>query len=70
MTSEPVLMVTAVMNAVQYGKIVPAGEFGEALYAHLGVSYVEEDDSEEGFDADLFCEYETVCFNSIMLKDL
>lgn len=69
-TSEPILMVTDVMNATQYGKIVPAGEFGEAVYAYMDVSCVVEDDSEEGFDADEFAQYETICANSIMLKDL
>ena len=69
-TSEPLLMVTSVFNAAQYGKIVPAGEFMEAVYAYMGVCYVETDEEEEGFDEDKFAEYETICFNSISLKDL
>lgn len=69
-TSEPMLMVTNVFNAAQYGKIVPAGEFTEAIYAYMGVDYVIEDSEEEGFDEDKFAEYETICFNSICLSDL
>ena len=69
-TSEPMLMVTSVSNAAQYAKIVPAGEFTEAVYAYMGVGYVVEDSEEEDFDEDLFAQYETICFNSRLLKDL
>lgn len=69
-TSEPLLMVTDVYNAAQYAKIVPAGEFNEAVYAYMGVGYVVEDSEEEGFDEDLFSQYETICFNSIPLSNL
>ena len=62
--SEPVLMVTMVSNAVQYGKIVPSAEFTEAL-----IEYIEDPDCMEE-DNENFCEYETISFNSIMLKNL
>jgi len=57
---EPILMVTSVSNACQYGKIVPSDEFSEAVYEWMGVDYVDEDDTE----SDDFCEYETICANS------
>ena len=69
-SSEPMLMVTEVSNAAQYAKIVPIGEFAEAIYAYMGVGYVVEDPEEEDFDEDLFAQYETICFNSVSLKDL
>ena len=62
--SEPILMVTMVTNAVQYGKIVPSAEFTEAL-----IEYIEDPDCMEE-DNENFCEYETISFNSIMLKNL
>lgn len=68
--SEPVLLVSSVSNACSYAKIVPSGEFSEAVYALLGVSHVVEDEKEEGFDFDLFAQYETINANSIFLKNL
>lgn len=69
-TTDPMLMVTDVMNAVQYAKIVPAGEFSVSICAYMDVPSVVEDENEEGFNADEFAEYEDICFNSILLKDL
>lgn len=63
---EPILMVTDVMNAVQYGKIVSTDEFQEAVYAFMGVSYVDEEDTE----SEQFAQYETICFNSMLLSKL
>lgn len=69
-TSDPILMVTDVMNAVQYGKIIPAGEFYEAICAYLEVPYIIIDQLEDSFDEELFAQYETICFNSILLENL
>lgn len=63
-SSEPVLMVTMVTNACQYGRIEPANEFNEAIGAYLDDYDCANEDSEN------FPEYETICANSIMLKDL
>lgn len=63
---EPILMVTSVSNAVQYAKIVPSNEFKDAIYAYIGVDYVNE----ENEDSEEFAEFETINFNSILLKDL
>ena len=42
-----ILMVTATMNAMQYGKIVPANEFSEALEEHVNeFSDMTEEDKE------------------------
>jgi hypothetical protein len=59
--SEPVLMVVAVCNAVQYAKIVPSGEFSEAIE-----EYIDADSSEE----DKEFERECIASYSIMLSDL
>ena len=59
--SEPVLMVVAVMNAVQYAKIVPVYELHEAMDAYI------EDDLSEGDRED---EMEMIAAHSIMLSDL
>jgi hypothetical protein len=63
-TSEPVLMVTSVTNACQYARIEPAGELNDAICAYLDDYDCDNEDSEN------FSEYETICANSIMLKDL
>lgn len=65
-SGEPALMVTAVMNACQYGRIVPSCDFEEAICQELGVDYIDQ----ENTDSDEFAAYETICANSIMLKDL
>lgn len=64
--SEPMLMVTDVMNVCQYAKIVPANEFNEAVYAYMGVDYVDEEDTE----SDDFAQHETINFNSMPLSKL
>lgn len=64
--AEPVLMVTSVSNAAQYGKIVSANEFTEAICAYMQVPYVIEDSEEQDFNEDLFTEYETINFNSMI----
>lgn len=58
---EPVLMVTSVSNAAQYGKIVPAGEFYDALW-----KWVDWEQSEEDIQFDM----EVIAANSRMLSDL
>ena len=63
-TSEPILMVTAAMNAAQYGRIEPVNELNEAICAYLDDYDCDNEESEN------FCEYETICANSMMLKDL
>ena len=55
--SEPILMVTDVMNAAQYGLIVPSGEFEEALQSYYG----------DNLDADI---QELVSYQSVLLKNL
>ena len=60
--SEPLLMVTSVFNAAQYGKIVCDFELCEAIDAYL----VDSDLTEEEWDH----EVELISFQSIMLKDL
>lgn len=62
--TEPVLMVTMVANAVQYARIEPQDEFNEAICAYLD----DYDCLNEG--SENFGEYETICFNSMMLADL
>jgi hypothetical protein len=59
-TSEPMLMVTDVMNAVQYAKIVPSNEFTEALEEYIENN--EEDTKEYS--------REIIPFQSMMLADL
>jgi hypothetical protein len=68
--SEPILMVTDVFNACQYGKIVSSDDFDESICAYLEVDYIETDENNPDFDFDLFAEYETICFNSISLSKL
>ncbi len=59
--SEPVLVVTAVFNAAQYGFIAPANELHEAVETYLS-------DMEEGEDKE--AERELIMFNSILLEKL
>lgn len=61
-TCEPVLMVTDVMNAAQYARIVPANDYYEAVEEYLDTNdtLTEEDRKHER---------ENINFNSIMLKD-
>jgi hypothetical protein len=62
--SEPILMVTSVSNAAQYGKIVPIDDFDECLNAFI-------DGGENNFpydNEDRQAEYETISFNSIPLR--
>jgi hypothetical protein len=68
--NDPILMVTEVFNACQYGKIVEGYELDEAIFAYLDVNHIETDENEEGFNEDLFLQYETICFNSISLNKL
>ena len=64
-TSEPVLMVTSVMNAAQYGKIVAADELNEALE-----TYIESTSDELDTPEDKENYKEEILFNSILFKDL
>lgn len=59
--SEPVLIITDVMNAAQYGFIAPANEMHEAISTYLQDSDLTEQEKEE--------QTELICFQSIMLKD-
>ena len=61
---EPVLMVTFVCNAVQGCKIVSSNEFNEAICHYLNDFDCSNEESEN------FAEYETICFNSLMLSDV
>ena len=61
---EPVLMVTDVMNAAQYCRIVPFDELSESVCDYLGFYYEPDTESDE------FAMYETIMFNSKLLKDL
>jgi len=55
---EPILMVTSVFNAAQYGIIVPSNEMDEALNIYIA----DEDYSDE--------DKEVIYFNSIALYNL
>lgn len=59
---EPILMVTDVFNAAQYGQIVPCNEFNEAIDIYLQDSDLTDEEKEE--------QNELISFNSIFLKDL
>ena len=63
--SEPVLMVTDVMNAAQYCRIVDSNELTDAICDYLGL-----DSEPEDTESDEFSYYETICFNSKFLKDI
>ena len=67
---EPMLMVVSVFNACQYAKIVDEFEFSEAINKYLGVDYIETDSNDPNFNSDLFCDYETICSNSMVLSKL
>lgn len=62
--NEPMLMVTDVFNAAQYGKVVPANDFREAICAYL------QDDNCSDENSENFAAYETIRFNSIPLAKL
>jgi hypothetical protein len=61
---EPILMVTDVTNAAQYCRIVDSNDFSEAVCDYLGL------DSEPDTESDDFAYYESIMFNSKLLKDL
>ena len=62
-SSEPVLMVTDVFNSAQYGRIEPINELNESICAYLDDYDCANEESEN------FGEYETICANSMMLKE-
>ena len=62
---EPVLMVTDVMNAAQYIKIVPSNEFNEAVCEYIGCEVYEIQNNDE-----YLAQFETINFNSKLLKDI
>jgi hypothetical protein len=68
--SDPLIMVTSVTNTSSYGKILNACDLIDGIYAFLEVPYIETDSESPYFDEDLFCEYETICANSISLDKL
>jgi len=61
--SEPILLVTSVTNACQYARIEPAGELTDAICAYLDDYDCANEESEN------FGTYETICANSMMLKE-
>lgn len=61
---DPMLMVTAVFNACSYAIIVPGNEFTESVINYIGDPDCINEDNKN------FAEYETICFNSIMLDNL
>lgn len=61
---EPVLMVTDVCNAAQYVKIVPSNELNEAICEYLENYTCDNSENEN------FCHFETIHFNSRLLKDI
>ena len=58
---EPILMVTSVFNAAQYGIIVPCDEIEDAFYIYMGSEIENNCEAEEK---------ETIMFNSILLSNL
>jgi len=67
---EPILMVTDVFNAAQYAKIVPSNEFLDALCEYMGVPYIVVEQDADDFNEELFSQYETINFNSVLLSKL
>lgn len=59
--SEPMLMVTDVFNAAQYGKIVPSCELYDAIMLYLDEDLSEEDEENA---------IEEMWYNSILLSNL
>jgi hypothetical protein len=62
---EPVLMVTDVFNACSYAKIVSSNEFAESICHYLNIEIYEIENND-----DHLANFETINFNSKMLKDL
>ena len=62
---EPVLMVTDIVNAAQYARIVPCNEFTEAICDYIGIEC--EPVNKDSYD---YACYEAINFNSKFLKDL
>lgn len=59
---EPILMVTDVFNAAQYGKIVPSDEYHEAQNEYLETQDLCQEDTQH--------EAEMIDYNSIFLEQL
>lgn len=59
---DPILMVTDVFNAAQYGKIVPSDNYHEAQNEYLETQDLCEEDAQH--------QAETIDFNSIFLERL
>ena len=68
--SEPILMGCMVSNAVQYAKIVPSSELYEAICDYMAVPFVIENKEDDEYNEDVFCEYETICANSVFLSKI
>ena len=62
---EPVLMVTDVFNACSYAKIVSSNEFTESVCDYLNIETYELENND-----DYLNNFETINFNSKLLKDL
>lgn len=61
---DPILMITDVMNACSYAKIVSSNEFNESV-----CDYIECELHEIQNNDDYLSQFETICYNSKMLKD-
>ena len=55
-------MVTDVMNAAQYARIVPCDSFTESICDYIGIDFEPDNDTHE------FSAYETINFNSKLIK--
>lgn len=62
---EPILMVTDVFNACSYAKIVPSNEFTDCVCEYLNIESHEIENND-----DHLVNFETINFNSKMLKDI
>ena len=61
--SDPIVMVTMVSNAVQYGIIVSSNDFAEAFECYVESQNLDSEEDKE-------MSRETISFNSIMLSQL
>lgn len=59
---EPILMITDVFNAAQYGKIVPSDDYRGAQYEYLKALGLCQEDAEQ--------QAEIIDFNSMFLEQL
>ena len=62
-----IVMVSNVTNSTCYVKFCCPENFEQSVLDYLCVNYVETDRENENFNEDLFCQYETINFNSFYL---